>query len=144
MSAQQLAEATARAIHARDRTAQALGIEVLAVRPGYARVGMRVRDDMMNGQDACHGGMMFTLADSAFGYACNSHNHTAVAAGCTIEFLAPAREGDRLIAEAVERVLAGRSGVYDVTLTNQHGQTLALFRGKSTRIRGAVIDPMRR
>ncbi|MBE0590283.1 MAG: hydroxyphenylacetyl-CoA thioesterase PaaI, partial [Hydrogenophaga sp.] len=95
--------------------------------------------DMVNGHHTCHGGYIFTLADSTFAYACNSHNQNAVASACHIDFLAPAKEGDILEAEAVERSLSGRTGVYDVTVRTRGGKTIALFRGKSYRIRGEVI-----
>jgi acyl-CoA thioesterase len=95
---------------------------------------------MLNGHDICHGGFIFTLADSAFAYACNSYNQNTVASACHIDFLAPAKQGDTLQAEAVERSLSGRTGVYDVTVRTHTGTTIALFRGKSYRIRGEVID----
>jgi acyl-CoA thioesterase len=101
---------------------------------------MTVRADMVNGHAICHGGLIFTLADSAFAFACNSHNLTTVASGCTIEFLAPAHEGDELTASAIERSVAGRTGVYDIEVTNQRGEVIALFRGKSHRIKGHVVD----
>jgi acyl-CoA thioesterase len=94
---------------------------------------------MLNGHDICHGGMIFTLADSTFAYACNSRNHATVAAGCSIEFLQPAHLGDVLTCEGREQVLQGRHGVYDMQVTNQHGQVVALFRGKSTQIKGHVM-----
>ena len=137
--AQAMAEATAEAMWARDRAAQALGIKIVRVAPGAALLTMAVRPDMVNGHHICHGGMIFSLADTAFAYACNSHNHTTVAAGCAIEFVAPAHEGDLLTALAEERALAGRTGTYDITVTNQHGSIVALFRGKSYRIKGTVI-----
>jgi acyl-CoA thioesterase len=87
----------------------------------------------------CHGGFIFTLADSAFAYSCNSHNHNAVASGCTIEYLAPAHVGDVLTATAEERALAGRSGIYDIEVSNQAGKRIALFRGKSHRIQGELV-----
>ena len=137
--AQALAEATASAMWARDRTAQGLEMRILNVRPGYSRVTMQVRSDMVNGHHICHGGMIFTLADTAFAYACNSHNLNTVASACNIDFLAPARENETLEAEAVERSQAGRTGVYDVTVRTSGGKTVALFRGKSYRIQGEVI-----
>ena len=103
-------------------------------------VSMPVQGDMLNGHQTCHGGYLFTLADSAFAYACNSHNQNTVASACHIDFLAPAKECDVLEAEAIERSLAGRTGVYDVTVRVQGGQTIALFRGKSYRISGEVIN----
>jgi acyl-CoA thioesterase len=134
-----LAQATAEAMWARDRAAQALGMRILNVKPGYAKLAMTVRTDMVNGHHICHGGMIFTLADTAFAYACNSYNHNTVASACQIDFLAPAKENDTLEAEAVEQALAGRSGVYDITVRTAAGQTVALFRGKSRRIAGEVI-----
>jgi acyl-CoA thioesterase len=94
---------------------------------------------MVNGHAICHGGFVFTLADSAFAFACNSYNANTVAAGCAIEFLAPSHEGDVLTATARERALVGRSGIYDIDVTNQTGATIAIFRGKSTRIKGHVV-----
>lgn len=138
-TAQALAEQVAQAMWSRDRATQALGMAILAVKPGFASVSMTVRADMLNGHQTCHGGFLFTLADSAFAYACNSQNANTVASACTIDFLAPAKEGDVLVADAEERSLAGRTGVYDVTVRTQAGKTIALFRGKSYRIQGEVI-----
>jgi acyl-CoA thioesterase len=137
--AQALAEATAAAMWARDRAANALGMRILSVRPGYAKLAMPVRADMVNGHHICHGGMIFTLADTAFAYACNSYNKNTVASACHIDFLAPARESDTLEAEAIEQSQSGRTGVYDVTVRTFGGKTIALFRGKSYRIQGEVI-----
>ena len=137
--AQALAEAVAETMWARDRATNALGMKIAAVRPGYARISMVVRGDMVNGHHICHGGLIFTLADSAFAYACNSYNKNTVASACNIDFLAPGREGDTLDAEAVEQSQAGRTGVYDVTVRDSAGKTIALFRGKSYRISGEVI-----
>ena len=137
--AQALAESVAEVMWARDRATNALGMKIEAVRPGYARISMTVRGDMVNSLHICHGGLIFTLADSAFAYACNSYNKNTVASACTIDFLAPGREGDTLDAEAVEQSLAGRTGVYDVTVRDSAGKTIALFRGKSYRISGEVI-----
>ena len=137
---QALAERVGAAMFARDRASQALGMALLAIRPGYASMSMTVRADMVNGHDICHGGLIFTLADSTFAFACNSHNHVTVAAGCTIEFLAPARLGDTLIATGEERAQSGRSGVYDIRVENQEGVLVALFRGKSARIKGHVVE----
>ena len=101
---------------------------------------MTVRDDMLNGHAICHGGFIFTLADSAFAFACNSYNLNTVASGCSIDFLAPARLGDVLTAHAQEKGASGRTGVYDIVVTNASGQNIALFRGKSYRIQGHVVD----
>ncbi|HEU4842971.1 MAG TPA: hydroxyphenylacetyl-CoA thioesterase PaaI [Burkholderiaceae bacterium] len=124
---------------ARDRASQALGMTLDTIRPGYARMSMPVRDDLLNGHQTCHGGFIFALADSAFAFACNSHNQNTVGAGCTIEYLAPGRLGDVLTAEAVEQALAGRSGVYDIRVSDQGGRLLALMRGKSHRVSGDVV-----
>jgi acyl-CoA thioesterase len=138
--AQALAQRCADAMYARDSASQALGMRVVDVAPGTAVLTMTVRDDMLNGHATCHGGFIFSLADSAFAFACNSHNLVTVAAGCSIEFLAPARAGDVLTATGRERTLHGRNGIYDIDVTNQHGATIAVFRGKSARIKGHVID----
>jgi acyl-CoA thioesterase len=137
--AQALAERCAEAMYERDRASQALGMRIVQIAPGFAALTMTVRADMLNGHATCHGGFIFSLADSAFAFACNSRNLTTVAAGCAIEFLAPAREGDVLTATGRERALTGRSGVYDIDVTNEHGATIAVFRGKSARIKGHVI-----
>ena len=137
--AQALADATAEAMFSRDRAAQALGIKIVRVQPGASLLTMTVRSDMVNGHHICHGGMLFSLADTAFAYACNSYNKNTVASACHIDFLAPAKEGETLEAEAVEQSAAGRTGVYDITVRNNHGKTIALFRGKSYRINGEVI-----
>ena len=138
LAPQALAEAAAKAMWQRDRTAHALEMALLSVAPGRATLRMRVRSDMINGHDTCHGGLMFTLADTAFAYACNSHNLNTVASACHIDFLAPAHEGDLLEAVAEERSAAGRTGVYDVTISVVGGKAVALFRGKSYRIKGEV------
>jgi acyl-CoA thioesterase len=137
--AQALADATAEAMYSRDRAAQALGIKIVRVQPGASLLTMVVRSDMVNGHHICHGGMIFSLADTAFAYACNSYNKNTVASACHIDFLAPAKEGDTLEAEAVERSAAGRTGVYDISVRVAGGKTVALFRGKSYRINGEVI-----
>ena len=115
-------------------------IELVACEPGRAVMRMTVREAMLNGHEICHGGLIFTLADSTFAYACNSRNHATVAAGCSIEFLQPARAGDVLTCEGQEQLLQGRHGVYDMKVTNQRGEVVALFRGKSTQIKGHVIE----
>ena len=138
--AQALAQRVADGMYARDRASQALGMRIVDVGPGRARLAMTVRADMLNGHAICHGGFIFTLADSAFAFACNSYNLTTVASGCAIDFLAPAHEGDTLTATAVEQSATGRTGVYDIDVTNQRGERIALFRGKSYRIKGQVVD----
>ena len=138
--AQALAELAGKTMYERDRASQTLGMTLDAIRPGFARMRMRVREDMLNGHGTCHGGYIFMLADSAFAFACNSHNFNTVGAGCTIDYLAPGRAGDVLVAEAVEQALAGKTGVYDVVVTDQDGRKVALFRGKSHRVAGHVVD----
>jgi acyl-CoA thioesterase len=135
-----LAWTVGQAMYATDAASQALGMRVLAVGPGRATLTMQVRADMLNGHRTCHGGLIFSLADSAFAFACNSRNVSTVASGCTIDFLAPAMEGDVLTAEAQERSLAGRTGVYDVTVSNQDGRAVAVFRGRSYRIKGQIVE----
>lgn len=127
------------AMWARDHATQHLGMRITHLERGRATITMTVQRSMLNGHGMCHGGYLFTLADSAFAYACNTYNLNTVASGCSIDFLAPAREGDVLEAVAEERSLAGRTGVYDVTVRVQGGRTVALFRGKSYRIQGEVI-----
>lgn len=138
-SPQALAQAAGAAMFARDTASQGLGMTLDEIRPGYARMSMRIRPDMLNGHGTCHGGFIFTLADSAFAFACNSHNLVTVGAGCTIDYLAPGRRDDLLTAEAVERALAGKTGIYDVNVINQDGRIVATFRGKSHRLGGEVV-----
>ncbi len=128
------------AMHARDHAARALDIQIVAVNLGSATVSMFVRQDMVNGHDICHGGYMALLCDTAFAYACNSYNLNTVASGFSVEILAPARLGDTLVAVGVEQAQRGRQGVYDIKLTNQNNEVIALFRGKSARIAGEVIS----
>jgi acyl-CoA thioesterase len=134
-----LARAAADAMYAADACTRTLGIELLEVGPGRARMRMAVRAEFLNGHRTCHGGLIFTLADSAFAFACNSHNLNTVAAGCSIEFLRPVAENELLTAEASEQTLSGRHGIYDIRVTNRAGETVAMFRGKSARIGGTVI-----
>jgi acyl-CoA thioesterase len=140
--AQELAEATAKAMFGRDEATQSLGMRIVKMGPGYAQLTMQVRPDMLNGHQTCHGGFIFALADSAFAFSCNSYNRNTVASGCCIDYLAPGHAGDVLTAEAVEQSRAGRTGVYDVTVSNQAGTRIALFRGRSYQIRGEVLDDM--
>ena len=136
LTPQQTAERVRDGMHANDRASQALGMRIDAVGPGCAALSMTVRDDMLNGHDLCHGGLIATLADSAFAYACNSHNVLTVASGFAIDLLVPARLGDRLTARCAEVSKAGRTGVYDVEVTNQRGERVAVFRGRSYSIKG--------
>src|SRR3989337_452938 len=131
-TAQQLAEAAAAAMQARDRASLALGMKLLGVGPGTASIQMAVREDRANVHDPCHGGLIFTLADSTFAYACNSHNKNAVAVTCLIEYMRPAYVGDLLTATCREEGLEGRNGVYDVRVENQKRELVALLRGHTT------------
>lgn len=140
MDAAELARAAGEAMLREDRASRFLGMTLEELRPGYARVTMAVTDQMANGQDLCHGGMIFSLADSSFGFACNSRNQRALAASCSIEFLAPARVGDTLTSECREQAVAGRTGIYDARVVNQSGELIALFRGKSTTVKGKWIE----
>ena len=137
---QSLAERAAGALFERDRASQMLGMRLEAVEPGKARVVMRVRADMVNGHGVCHGGLVFALADSAFAFACNSGNESTVAAAASIDFLIAVREGDELAAEAHELWRTRRNGIYEITVTNQRGERVALFRGRSYRIDGTIVS----
>ncbi|MDF2465605.1 MAG: paaI [Ramlibacter sp.] len=141
MNDRELAARVGEAMFAVDRaTKDLLGIQLVSCEPGRAVMRMTVQESMLNGHDICHGGLIFTLADSTFAYACNSRNVNTVAAGCSIEFLKSGKTGDVLTCEGVERVLQGRHGIYDMTVTNQDGEVVAVFRGKSTQIKGYVIQ----
>jgi acyl-CoA thioesterase len=139
LTPQTIAEAASRAMHERDHAAKHLGIEIAEIKPGFAGLTMTVKQTMVNGHDICHGGMIFTLADTAFAHACNSYNFNTVAAGCGIEYLAPAKLHDVLTATAQEQALVGRTGIYDVVVTNQENKIIAVFRGKSARIKGELV-----
>jgi acyl-CoA thioesterase len=138
-AADELARSVAQAMYRADAHSRTLGFELLEVRSGYARMRALVRPDFLNGHDICHGGLIFTLADSTFAFACNSRNMNTVASGCSIEFLRPVHGGDTLTAEALEQTLNGRTGIYDIRVTNRAGEIVAMFRGKSARITGSVI-----
>jgi acyl-CoA thioesterase len=140
MNKQLLAERTAEIIEREDRASRWMGMQLEEVRPRYARLRMRVTENMVNGQKVCHGGLIFSLADSSFGFACNSHNQHALAASCAIDFLAPAALGDELTAEASEAAHAGRTRIYDVRVTNQEGTLIAVFRGKSAAVKGTWVE----
>jgi acyl-CoA thioesterase len=139
-AAQRVAEACAERMWAEDQASRGLGMELLEVGPGRAALAMTVRPDMVNGHGTCHGGFLFTLADSAFAFACNSHDRRAVAAHCAVTFLAPARLGDRLVARGVERQRFGRNGICDVTVTREgDGTPIAEFRGHSRTVGGSFL-----
>lgn len=136
---QQVAERCAEEMYRQDPASQQLGMEIVAMAPGLAEVRMAIQPWMLNGHQTCHGGMIFSLADSAFAFACNSENHATVAAGCTIDYIQPGRGSDILIARASKTQQRGRTGIYDVRVENQQGELIALFRGRSHRIAGSVI-----
>ena len=138
-TAQDLAEACAAALAARDDAVRALAIELVQINPRRAVMRMTVRQEMTNGHDVCHGGVIFTLADAAFAYACNSYNQSSVAAGASIEFVAPAAPGEVLTATAEQSVSTGRTSHYDVRVTNGAGATIALFRGRSSAFKGQSV-----
>ena len=133
--AQAIAETVGAGMYEEDTASQALGLTIDAMGPGYARLVMPVRPDMLNGFKICHGGLITTLADSAFAFACNSRNQLTLAAGITVDFIAPAKEGDVLSAAATEVSQTGRTGIYDVVVTNQNGETIAVLRGRSHQIK---------
>ena len=139
MSAEQLALACSEAMEKDDYASQMMGIRIVESTPGRAVLQMTVRRDMSNGHAICHGGMIFTLCDTAFAHACNNTNHVTVASGCNIDFLAPAYEGDELTAVAQVRSRSGRTGVYDVEVTRPDGTLVAVFRGKSYQIKGHLV-----
>lgn len=139
MTAQEIARACADAMWNNDSTSQRLGMELEHIAPGEATLAMTVTDAMSNGHGNCHGGFIFTLGDSAFAFACNSHNQVVVGQHCSITYIAPARIGDRLVATATELSRQGRSGIYDIRITNQHGQHIAEFRGHSRVVKGSHL-----
>lgn len=140
MSPQDRARRVGEAMFANDVASKdTMGMELLACEPGRAVMRMVVKPLHLNGHQICHGGFIFTLADSTFAFACNSHNRNAVAAGCSIEFLRPTHAGDVLTCQGVEQTLSGRHGIYDMKVTNQRGEVVALFRGKSAQIAGTVF-----
>ena len=136
---QAIAEAVRDRMFAEDAASRGLGMQVVAVGSGFSKLSMMVRPDMLNGFKTCHGGFIATLADSAFAFACNSHNEVTVASGIVVDFLAPVYEGDVLHAECHEVALTGRTGVYDITVTNQHGKAVVVMRGRSHTMKGKVV-----
>lgn len=135
MTPEERAARSAAAMWANDAATQSLGMELIEVAPGRAIITMRVTPNMLNGHGICHGGYIFTLADSAFAFACNSYNQLVVAQENTITFLAPGKAGELLTAQATEQHLAGRSGIYDAVVTGEDGRKIALFRGLSRSIK---------
>ncbi len=139
LSPQALAEACATSMWAQDQTSQYFGMQIDAIAAGHATLSMTVQDWMTNGHKTCHGGCIFTLADSAFAFACNSYNHHVVAQMASISFIAPAFSGDRLCATAREIMRKGRNGIYDIRVTNQQGDLIAEFRGHSRIVKGTHL-----
>lgn len=140
MSGHDLAARVGQAMFAGDTASRdTMGMDLVACEPGRAVLRMQVRELHLNGHQICHGGFIFTLADSTFAFACNSRNKVTVAAGCSIEFLKPGQLGDVLTCEGVEQVLQGRHGIYDMKVTNQRAEVVAVFRGKSAQLPGSVI-----
>lgn len=139
MSPEEVARRSAEVMWAGDAASQGLGMEIVDVAPGRATLRMTVRPDMLNGHAMGHGGFTFSLADSAFAFACNSYNRTTVAAACEIRFLAPTRLGDVLDAEAVERSREGRDGVYDIVVRSEE-TVVAEFVGRSREVRGTLFE----
>ena len=137
---QALADQVGTAMFAADTASRAfMQMDLLECEPGSATMRMTVRAELLNGHKICHGGFIFTLADSTFAYACNSYNRATVASGCSIEYLQPAHLGDILTCVGQEQALQGRHGIYDMQVRNQHGALVAVFRGKSTQIKGMVL-----
>jgi acyl-CoA thioesterase len=134
-----VARAAAQAMWDKDLASRSLGMSLNAVSPGMASLSLTITAAMTNGHKTCHGGYIFTLADSAFAFACNSYNQNTVAQHCSVTFLRPAVEGDRLTASAREVSRIGRGGVYDVRVTNQSGEPIAEFRGHSRTVKGTLI-----
>ena len=141
MTPQQTADLVREGMFANDRASKSLGIQILSVTPGRAVLTMTVREDMLNGHDICHGGLIAVLADSAFAYACNSYNEWTVASGFSIDLMAPSHLGDELTATCHEVSKTGRTGLYDTEVSNQHGKRVAVFRGRSHTIRGKPVLP---
>ncbi|WP_282605249.1 hydroxyphenylacetyl-CoA thioesterase PaaI [Pelagibius sp. Alg239-R121] len=139
MTADELARACADAMWADDMASQGLGLVIDDVGPGRSVLSMTVRTDMVNGHRICHGGFIFTLADSAFAFACNSYNQYVVAQHCAVTFIAPAYEGDRLTATAQEVTRYGRSGIYDIKVSRDDGAAIAEFRGQSRSVKGTHL-----
>jgi acyl-CoA thioesterase len=129
-------------MYASDRASQSLGMRIVALGAGTATLEMAVRDDMLNGHAICHGGFITTLADSAFAFACNSRNQLTVAAGLTVDFLQPVERGELLTAVATEVSRSGRTGVYDIVVSNRAGERVALVRGRSVTMTGRTVIPV--
>jgi acyl-CoA thioesterase len=143
MDSLHIARESARIMWDEDRASRQVGMQLHEVTPGRARLSLTVREEFTNGHGMCHGGYIFMLADSAFAFACNSHNQRAVAASAAIDFIAAAQRGDTLTAECIEQSRGGRSGLYDTRVTDQNGRLIALFRGRSATIKGTFIEEVK-
>ncbi|MCY4283512.1 MAG: hydroxyphenylacetyl-CoA thioesterase PaaI [Gammaproteobacteria bacterium] len=139
LTGDELARACVAAMYARDVASQTIGITVTEVREGFARLNLTIKPDMLNGHGICHGGYIFTLADTAFACACNSRNEANLAQKCTIEYKRPGKAGDNLTATAEHQSQDGRYGHYQVQVTNQENKLIALFEGQSCRVRGELL-----
>ncbi|UXS34662.1 hydroxyphenylacetyl-CoA thioesterase PaaI [Agrobacterium tumefaciens] len=139
LSPQAMAEACAKAMWDDDNATRHIGMELLAIAPGEATITMTIAETMTNGHGTCHGGYIFTLADSAFAFACNTYNQRTVAQHCSVTYIAPAFKGDRLTATAREVSRRGRAGIYDIRITNQEGEHVAEFRGHSRTVKGTHL-----
>ncbi|MDP6121498.1 MAG: hydroxyphenylacetyl-CoA thioesterase PaaI [Rhodospirillales bacterium] len=140
---QRLAQAVAKDMYGLDEAARSLAIHIDGVGPGHARARMTVREDMLNSHRICHGGMIFTLADSAFAYACNAENKSTLATTCSISFASAAELGEELSAVAEERMRTGRTGVYDITVRAGDGRMIAVFRGNSYQVKGETVPGLK-
>ncbi|MEG7662011.1 hydroxyphenylacetyl-CoA thioesterase PaaI [Hafnia paralvei] len=140
LSPAQLAQRCAKQMFTHDTCAQAMGMTIDRVDSGFAQVSMTIMPNMLNGHQTCHGGQLFSLADTAFAYACNSQGLAAVASGCSIDFIRPGFSGDRLTACAEVRHQGNKTGLYDVEITNQDGKTIAWFRGRAHRLGHALLE----
>ena len=143
MDALKVARACAEAMWAEDAASRGLGMELIAIEPGVAVLAMRITDAMVNGHDVCHGGYIFALADSAMAFASNTYNQRTLAQHCSIAFVASAQRGDRLVARATELMRAGRSGIYDVTVTREEGFVIAEFRGHTRAVEGEIVPGLK-
>ena len=140
LTGDELARACVDAMYARDVASQNIGITIDAVGEGFARLNMPIRVEMLNGHGICHGGYIFALADTAFAYACNTRNDANLAQKCSIEYKRPGKASDRLTATAEQLSQDGRYGSYQVTVTDQSDNLIALFEGQSCRVRGSILD----
>ncbi|WP_432450381.1 hydroxyphenylacetyl-CoA thioesterase PaaI [Aliiroseovarius marinus] len=140
MTPQDIAEKSAACMWADDPASQELGMKIETIEPGHAVMSMVVRKDMVNGHGICHGGFSFTLADSAFAFACNSYNLRVVGQHCQVTYLTPGKLGERLTATATEVSRTGRSGIYDVRVTGEDGRDVLIFRGHSRQVSGTHFD----